>query len=75
MGAFLFGSAALGPVVYGTYGLVRGVSTWAFLLAPVSVDSEAFIAHWTRRLTLAKSATGLSLLFVSGFSVGAVGLS
>jgi hypothetical protein len=51
------------------------VSTWAFLLAPVSVDSEAFIAHWTRRLTLAKSATGLSLLFVSGFSVGAIGLS
>lgn len=74
-GAFLFGSAALGSLIYGTYGLTRGLGVWVFLLARVSTDSESFLGDLNRRMRLAKSVTGVGLVFVCAFSVGVVSLN
>jgi hypothetical protein len=75
VGAFLFGSAALGFLIYGAYGLVRGLGVWAFLLARVSADSESVLEDLSRRMRLATSVTGIGLVFVCALSLGGVSLS
>lgn len=74
-GAFLFGSAALGLLIYGTYRLMRGLGVWVFLLSRVSVDSESFLADLNRRMRQAKLVTGIGLTFLCAFSIGVVSLN
>jgi hypothetical protein len=73
-GAFLEGRAILGALVYGSYGLSRGLGVWGFLLSRVSTDSEVFLARLMGRRRALQSLTAAGLIFLCAYTIGAVGL-
>jgi hypothetical protein len=45
-GAFLFASPDLGAVIYGTYGLVRGMAVWSIILCLPRLVSQDGTETW-----------------------------
>jgi hypothetical protein len=73
-GAFLEGKAILGGLVYGSYGLSRGLGVWGFLLSRVSTDTEVFLLRLMGRRGALRSLTAAGLIFLCAYTIGAVGL-
>jgi hypothetical protein len=73
-GAFLLGSATLGSLIFGSYGLARGMGVWGFILLRVSTDSESFVQWLGSNMSRARAITGAGLVLVCAFSIVAVGL-
>jgi hypothetical protein len=74
--ALLIGRADVGALIYGTYGLVRGVAVWPVLLGGLlRIESMMDSGPWLiRRFRFARKVTSVQLAVVGVLVVWFVGL-
>lgn len=78
VGAFLSGDAALGALLYGSYGLARGAGAWLLIAAAAIARRRGStfddLAVWLLgRAPAARTISGALLLFLGGLATLAVG--
>lgn len=75
IGALLIGDPITGGILYGMYGLTRGVAAWLILLVAVLRSRSSPLGIWLlRRDELARQLTSAYLLAIGVLTVWLVGM-